>query len=123
MKMGVSGTDLYIESVWLALWQPAIPGALPKRFAVSRICYGRKFRAENGGLSRGTYLICIAYFGTPPPPPRGGGGIEVWGGTYESYLNPILIMQNRAVRGITLKNNMEPSIPLFHECKILDINK
>ena len=31
----------------------------------------RKFRAENGGLSRGTYPICICiHMEVPPPPPR-----------------------------------------------------
>ena len=30
----------------------------------------RKFRAENGGLSRGTYPICIHNGSTPPPPPQ-----------------------------------------------------
>ena len=30
----------------------------------------RKYRAENGGLSRGTYPICI-HMEVPPPPPRG----------------------------------------------------
>ena len=32
-----------------------------------------KFRAENWGLSRGTYPICI-HMEVPPPPPGGGGG-------------------------------------------------
>ena len=31
----------------------------------------RKFRAENGGLSRGTYPICIHMEVPPPPPPPG----------------------------------------------------
>ena len=50
-------------------------------------------------------------------------GIEVWGSTYETYLNQILIIQKRAVRAITFKNHMEHSIPLFYECKILDVHK
>ena len=48
-------------------------------------------------------------------------GIEVWGGTYESYLNQILIIQKRAARAITFKSVTEHSIPFFYECKILDI--
>ena len=50
-------------------------------------------------------------------------GIEVWGGTYESYLNQILIIQKGAARAITFKHVTEHSIPLFYECKILDIKK
>ena len=44
----------------------------------------RKFKVENGGLSRGTYLI---YNYKVPPPPMvggGGGGLHCWNAT--SYL-------------------------------------
>ena len=50
-------------------------------------------------------------------------GIEVWGGTYTTYLNQIFVIQKRAVRAMTFKNHMDHSMPLFYECKILDLYK
>ena len=55
----------------MVMLRNGIFGNLWKLYALER-----KFRAENGGLLRGTYPICIHY-GSTPPPPGGGGGLDV----------------------------------------------
>ena len=50
-------------------------------------------------------------------------GLEVWGNTYSSYLNPILITQKMCLRAITFSGLRNPSSPLFHKLRILDVYK
>ena len=50
-------------------------------------------------------------------------GIEVWGNTYPSHLNCILLSQKMAMRAITFSAFRTPSKPLFQKLKILDIYK
>ena len=67
-KMMVSGTAKSAQKCKMVMLRNGFLGNLWKWYAPER-----KFRAENGGLSRGTYPICI-HMEVPPPPPRGGGG-------------------------------------------------
>ena len=50
-------------------------------------------------------------------------GLEVWGGTNKTFLNPILILQKRMSRVITFQSFRHHSAPLFYELKLLDIFK
>ena len=50
-------------------------------------------------------------------------GLEVWGTTYKTFINPILILQKRMSRVITFKNHKHHSNPLFLELNLLDVNK
>ena len=49
-------------------------------------------------------------------------GIIVWGNTYETTLNPLLILQKRALRIITFSKSDEHSSPIFKTLKILKIS-
>ena len=46
-------------------------------------------------------------------------GLILWGNTYESNLNPIIVLQKRVVRAITFANFDEHSSPLFKALGIL----
>ena len=48
-------------------------------------------------------------------------GLIVWGNTYQSILNPLLILQKRALRIITFSSFQEHSTPLFKYTKILKL--
>ena len=50
-------------------------------------------------------------------------GLEVWGGTNKTFLNPVLILQKRMSRIITFQNIRHPSAPLMYELKLLDVFK
>ena len=50
-------------------------------------------------------------------------GLEVWGGTNKTFLNPILILQKRMSRVITFQNIRHHSAPLLYELKLLDVFK
>ena len=50
-------------------------------------------------------------------------GLEVWGGTYESYLKRIYLLQKRAVRIMSFKGPREHSNALFIDLLILDVFK
>ena len=67
LKMMVSGTAKSAQKCKMVMLRNGFFGNLWELYAPER-----KFRAENGGLSRGTYPICIHM--EVPPPPRGGGG-------------------------------------------------
>ena len=64
MKVMVSGTAKFAKKCEMVMLRNGFFGNLWKWYAPER-----KFRAENGGLSRGTYPICIHNGSTPPPPP------------------------------------------------------
>ena len=64
LKMMVSGTAKSAKKCKTVMLRNRFFGNLWKLYAPER-----KFRAENGGLSRGTYPICI-HMEVPPPPPR-----------------------------------------------------
>lgn len=49
-------------------------------------------------------------------------GIFCWGGTYETNMKPIIIMQKKFIRIIKHKNKTEASFPLFVNLRILPIN-
>ena len=50
-------------------------------------------------------------------------GLEVWGASLKTFLNPILLLQKRISRVITFKEYTYHSAPLFFELKILDVFK
>ena len=50
-------------------------------------------------------------------------GLEVWGASLKTFLNPILLLQKRISRVITFKEYTHHSAPLFFELKILDVFK
>ena len=50
-------------------------------------------------------------------------GLEVWGSTYPSYLQPILLLQKMVVRAITFSDFTSHSLPLFNKLNLLDIFK
>ena len=50
-------------------------------------------------------------------------GIEVWGSTYKSHLNCILLSQKMAMRAITFSSIRTHSSPLFQQLKVLDVIK
>ena len=58
----VSGTAKSAKKCKMVMLRNRFFGNLLKLYAPER-----KFRAENGGLSRGTYPICIHMEVTPPP--------------------------------------------------------
>ena len=46
-----------------------------------------------------------------------------WANTYQTHLNPILILQKRMVRTLTNSDYLAHTQPLFHQLKILPIDK
>ena len=49
--------------------------------------------------------------------------IEIWGNTYETYLNPLIKIQKRSIRTITFSHYQDYTGPLFDRLNILDLNK
>ena len=49
--------------------------------------------------------------------------LEIWGNTYPSALNPILLLQKKVARLITFSDYTAHSSPLFRRLRILDIHK
>ena len=47
--------------------------------------------------------------------------ILVWGLTYETYINPVLLLQKRALRAISFEHFTAPSTPIFSDLKILKL--
>ena len=50
-------------------------------------------------------------------------GLEVWGNTYSSHLNSILMSQKMIVRTVLFKSPTDHSSPLFAQLNILDVFK
>ena len=48
-------------------------------------------------------------------------GISAWGMTYESYLNPLFILQKKILRCIKFEPFFSPSTPIFQSLKTLKI--
>ncbi len=48
-------------------------------------------------------------------------GILVWGLTYETHINPVLLLQKRAIRAISFEHFTAPSTPIFSDLKILKL--
>lgn len=48
-------------------------------------------------------------------------GIVVWGLTYETYINPVFLLQKRVIRAIAFEHFTSPSTPLFSDLKILKL--
>ena len=49
-------------------------------------------------------------------------GILVWGLTYETYINPVFLLQKRVIRAISFQNYAAPSSPIFSDLKILKLH-
>ena len=49
-------------------------------------------------------------------------GILVWGLTYETYINPVFLLQKRVVRAISFEHFTSPSSPIFLNLKILRLH-
>ena len=49
-------------------------------------------------------------------------GILVWGLTYETYINPVFLLQKRVVRAISFVHFTAPSSPIFSDLKILKLH-
>ena len=48
-------------------------------------------------------------------------GILVWGLTYETYINPVFLLQKRVIRAISFHTYAAPS-PIFNDLKILQLH-
>ena len=48
--------------------------------------------------------------------------ITVWGGTYPTHLNPLIILQKRFIRLMADADRLAHTTPLFHQLKILKLN-
>ena len=48
---------------------------------------------------------------------------KIWANTYQTHLNPIVILQKRIVRTLTNSDFLAHTQPLFHQLNILPINK
>ena len=48
-------------------------------------------------------------------------GVIVWGQTYVSHIDPIFKLQKKAVRAISFKPRISPSLPIFKDLKLLTI--
>ena len=49
-------------------------------------------------------------------------GILVWGLTFESYINPVLLLQKRVIRAIAFEHFTSSTTPLFSDLKILKLH-
>ena len=49
-------------------------------------------------------------------------GILVWGLTYETYINPVFLLQKRVIRAIAFENFTSHSTPIFPSLKILKLH-
>ena len=49
-------------------------------------------------------------------------GILVWGLTYDTYINPVFLLQKRVVRAISFVHFTAPSLPIFSDLKILKLH-
>ena len=49
-------------------------------------------------------------------------GILVWGLTYESYINPVFLLQKRIARAILFEHFTSPPSPIFLDLKILRLH-
>ena len=49
--------------------------------------------------------------------------IEVWGNTCQTYLQPLVIMQKRAIRMIVGAKKLDHTMPLFYSLNLLQINE
>ena len=49
--------------------------------------------------------------------------IEVWGNTYQSYLEPLVKLQKRVIRTIARARKYEHTLPLFHNLRLLIIKE
>ena len=49
--------------------------------------------------------------------------LPVWGGTYESYILPLVLLQKRAVRCIQGANKYDHTDPIFQSLKLLKLNQ
>ena len=47
--------------------------------------------------------------------------ILVWGLTYETYINPVFLLQKRVIKAISFQNFASPSTPIFSDLKILKL--
>ena len=50
-------------------------------------------------------------------------GIIVWGQTYESHINPIFKLQEKAFRAISFQSRMSPACPIFNDLKLLKLRE
>ena len=48
-------------------------------------------------------------------------GILVWGHPYETHVNPVILLEKRAVREISFEHHTAPSEPIFSNLKILKL--
>ena len=49
-------------------------------------------------------------------------GVQVWGLTYPTLLNPVFILQKKAVKAMTFSDIMTPSLPLFNNSQLLRLS-
>ena len=49
--------------------------------------------------------------------------LAIWGNTYNSYLEPLIKLQKRAIRMIVGANRLAHTAPLFHELKVLKLKE
>ena len=48
-------------------------------------------------------------------------GILVWGHTYETHINSVILLQKRVIRAIAFEHFISPTTPLFSDLKILKL--
>ena len=46
---------------------------------------------------------------------------EVWGNAFQSYLEPLIILQKRAIRMVAGAKKLDHTLPLFHRLNLLQI--
>ena len=49
-------------------------------------------------------------------------GVQVWGLTYPTLLNPVFILQKKAVKAMTFSDIITPSLPLFNKLHFLRLS-
>ena len=49
-------------------------------------------------------------------------GILVWGLTYETYINPVFLLQKRVIKAISFQHSTSHSSPIFSDFKILRLH-
>ena len=53
--------------------------------------------------------------------PYFSSGLHLWGSTFKTFLNPLIILQKRAVRIIAGVGRLEHTMPLFRDLHVLPI--
>ena len=95
-------------------WAPHINYIKPKIAKGIGIVYKAKRLLSTETLLTLYYSFIYPYFNY---------ALEVWGDTYNSYLQPLIRLQKRAIRTITSSGRYDHTAPLFKQLKALQLAK